>query len=74
MASLKFLFGKVTRYIKNAIYNVISAWADLTISNLISEYNKLWLETVYVDEIMQFYNNELNSETLTMKDVMVMYK
>jgi len=49
--------------IKNAIFNVASAWADLTVPNLKNGWNKLWPEitpfeseesdTVSVEEIVQ---------------------
>ncbi len=54
--------------IKDAIFNVASAWADLTVSNLKNGWNKLWPEpqssdandsneTVIVDEIVDLCNN-----------------
>ena len=67
---------------KDAIFNVASAWTDLTVSNLNNGWNKLWpeqtpssneseeIETVSVDEIVQICNsNELNIETITTEEV-----
>lgn len=65
--------------IKDAIFNVASAWADLTVLNLKNGWNKLWPEplddpaeneTVSVDEIVQLCNNiGLNSENITQEEV-----
>lgn len=66
--------------IKDAILNVASALADLSVSNLKNGWNKLWpkiipsykseeIEFVYVEEIVQLCNNGLNSEILLTKEV-----
>ena len=64
--------------IKDAIFNVASAWADLTVPNLKNGWNELWPETtpfeseesdtVSVEEIGQLFNG-LNSEILSTKEV-----
>ncbi|XP_047108008.1 jerky protein homolog-like [Schistocerca piceifrons] len=53
--------------IKDAIFNVASAWSDLSVSNLKNGWNKLWpqprgeeseeLECVAVDEMVNLCNN-----------------
>lgn len=65
--------------IKDAIFNVASAWADLSVSNLKNGWNKLWpdiipceseeTEPVSVEEIVQLCNNGLHSEILSTKEV-----
>lgn len=67
--------------IKDAIYNVASAWTDITVSNLKNGWNKIWpektsavnvndeeTESVSVEEIMKICNN-FNSETLTKGEI-----
>lgn len=68
--------------IKDAIFNVASAWADLTVSNLKKGWNKLWPEpapaevheaneTVSVDEIVELCNNvALDVDKLTPDEVL----
>ncbi|XP_050059775.1 jerky protein homolog-like [Aphis gossypii] len=63
----------------DAIFNVASAWADLSVSNLKNGWNKLWPEIIpceseetepsSVEEIVQFCNNGLHSEILSTKEV-----
>lgn len=63
--------------IKDAIFNVASAWNDLKVTNLKNGWNKLWPETeeseecelVTVDDIVQLCNNLQTSENLTTEDV-----
>uniref|UniRef100_A0A2S2R2Q4 Jerky-like n=1 Tax=Sipha flava TaxID=143950 RepID=A0A2S2R2Q4_9HEMI len=64
--------------IKDAIFNVASAWADLTVPILKNGWNKLWPEiipyksketkTVSVEEFVELCN-ELSSEILSTKEV-----
>lgn len=63
--------------IKDAIFNVASAWTDLSVSNLKNGWNKLWPEIIpceseetepnSVEEIVQLCNNGLHSEILSTK-------
>ncbi|XP_025197548.1 jerky protein homolog-like [Melanaphis sacchari] len=65
--------------IKDAIFNVANAWADLSVPNLMNGWNKLWPEitpfeseefdTVSVEGIVQLCNG-LNSEILSTKEVL----
>ncbi|XP_046988498.1 jerky protein homolog-like [Schistocerca americana] len=65
--------------IKDAIFNVASAWSDLSVSNLKNGWNKLWPqhrgeeseepECVTVDEMVNLCNNLQISTNLTSKEV-----
>lgn len=68
-----------TYNIKDAIFNVASAWADLTVSNLKNGWNKLWPESQdstddptdsdCVDEIVELCNNGMDRENLTPEEI-----
>ncbi|XP_047111714.1 integrin beta-PS-like [Schistocerca piceifrons] len=65
--------------IKDAIFNVASAWSDLSVSNLKNGWNKLWPqprgeesekpECVTVDEMVNLCNNLQISKNLTSEEV-----
>ncbi|XP_047000494.1 jerky protein homolog-like [Schistocerca americana] len=65
--------------IKDAIFNVASAWSDLSVSNLKNGWNKLWPqprgeeseepECVTVDEMVNLCNNLQISTNLTSEEV-----
>ncbi|XP_049813576.1 jerky protein homolog-like [Schistocerca nitens] len=65
--------------IKDVIFNVASAWSDLSVSNLKNGWNKLWPqprgkeseepECVTVDEIVNLCNNLQISTNLTSEEV-----
>ncbi|XP_049807802.1 jerky protein homolog-like [Schistocerca nitens] len=67
--------------IKDAIFNVASAWSDLSVSNLKNGWNKLWPqprgeeleepECVTVDEMVNLCNNLQISTNLTPEEVSV---
>lgn len=55
--------------IKDAIFNVASAWADLTVSNLKNGWNKLWPETVNKSQDNEPVKASQDDETVSADEI-----